>query len=169
MRLSTPRRQIIGFLFTSILGTALHFLFNFTGGQLWAAPLSAVNESVWEHMKLIFIPMFLFSLTSPVDWCIKLLTVWLAMLLIPVLYYTYTGILGRSFTIVDIGIFFLAAGIAYRMEAKLFQSQWTCPLPSGIALALLLLTALAFTILTFLPPQIPLFRDPVTGGYGLDL
>ena len=56
-----PRSQLIGFLFVGILGTFLHFLFDLTGGSTVAALISAVNESIGEHMKLIYYPMLLFS------------------------------------------------------------------------------------------------------------
>ena len=62
MKESIPRWQIAGFLFTSVLGTFLHFLFDLTGGSTVAALFSAVNESIWEHIKLIYYPMLIFSL-----------------------------------------------------------------------------------------------------------
>ena len=54
--------QVAGFLFASILGTFLHFLFDLSGQSVIAAIFSAVNESIWEHMKLIYCPMLLFAL-----------------------------------------------------------------------------------------------------------
>ena len=62
MEKNLPRRQMTGFLFTSILGTFLHFFFDLTGGNVVAALFSAVNESIWEHMKLLFFPMLIFSI-----------------------------------------------------------------------------------------------------------
>ena len=64
MKKSISYRQMMGFLFTSVLGTFLHFLFDLTGGSLPAALVSAVNESIWEHMKLLFYPMVLFALVE---------------------------------------------------------------------------------------------------------
>ena len=57
-----PRRQMTGFLFTAVLGTFFHFFFDLTGGSVVAALISAVNESIFEHMKLIYYPMLLFAL-----------------------------------------------------------------------------------------------------------
>ena len=53
-----------GFLFTAAAGTLLHFVYDWSGGSALAAAFSAVNESVWEHMKLLFFPAFLFSLVQ---------------------------------------------------------------------------------------------------------
>lgn len=174
MKKSIPCWQIAGFVFTAILGTFLHFLFDMTGGSLWAALFSAVNESIWEHMKLLFYPMFLFALIEyrfwgkdyKQFWCVKLLGMALGLLLIPVIYYTYTGILGQSADWFNVTIFFIAAGVAYWVQAKQFQKGTPCRLHPAIAFVLICLMAVVFTVLTFLPPSIPFFQDPVTGTYG---
>ena len=68
MNRSIPQWQTAGFLFTSVTGTLLHFLFDWTGGNVLAAVFSAVNESIWEHMKLLFCPMLLFALVEYRVW-----------------------------------------------------------------------------------------------------
>ena len=52
------RQQLLGALFVLVTGTALHFVYGWSGGHPVAGALSAVNESVWEHMKLVFVPLF---------------------------------------------------------------------------------------------------------------
>ena len=163
-----------GFVFTGILGTLLHFLFDWTTGSLPAALVSAVNESIWEHMKLLFYPMVLFAWVEykawgrevASFWCIKLLGILTGLAVIPVLYYTYTGILGRSADWFNITIFFLAAMGVYRLETRFFTKGAFCRLPARTAIFLVFVLALLFTAATFLPPRIPLFQDPVTGTYG---
>ena len=101
MKKSISYRQMMGFLFTSVLGTFLHFLFDLAGGSLPAALVSAVNESIWEHMKLLFYPMVIFAavefrFAKPLPdsfWWIKLTGILAGLGLIPVLYYCYTGLL----------------------------------------------------------------------------
>ena len=174
MRHSIPQWQTAGFLFASVFGTFLHFLFDMTGCSVFAALFSAVNESIWEHMKLLFYPMVLFALTEyfawgkeiPSFWCIKLSGVLLGLTLIPVIYYTYTGILGVSADWFNIAIFFLAAGIAYYSETGVIQRRSTSPLSAAGAVAALGAIAVIFTALTFFPPRIPFFADPLTGSYG---
>ena len=108
--------ELGGFLFTGALGTLLHFVYEWSGGSVLAACVSAVNESTWEHMKLLFVPLFLFSLVQvcllgrnyPNVPAVRALSVLTGVALIPVLFYTYTGILGYHITWVDISIFFLA-------------------------------------------------------------
>jgi hypothetical protein len=164
--------QMAGFLFTSVVGTFLHFLFELTGENMIAGVFSAVNESIWEHMKLIFYPMVLFALIQrrftewDSFWWVKLVGISVGLLLIPVIYYTYTGILGISADWFNITIFFLATMAAYRLESKLFRKGTKGPIPEWAALLLLAGIGALFTWMTFAPPQIPFFRDPVTGTYG---
>ena len=167
------RWQTGGFLFTAVVGTGLHFLFDLTGGNVLAALISAVNESIWEHLKLLFYPMLIFSLFQYRKWgrdrydfwCVKLRGTLLGLILIPVLYYSYTGILGVKADWFNITIFFLVAGFVYLWETRQFKKGISCPRPD-LAIAGFVVITLLFTLLTFLPPQIPLFRDPLTGTYG---
>jgi hypothetical protein len=157
-----------------VLGTLLHFLFDLTGCSVVAALVSAVNESIWEHMKLIYYPMLLFAFVEyrvwgkevPGFWCVKLKGILLALALIPALYYLYTGALALSADWFNITIFFIAAAVSFYLETRLFRRNLLAALPGWPALGLLCLMSLLFTWLTFSPPQIPLFQDPLTGTYG---
>ncbi len=166
--------QLWGFLFTSLLGTILHFLFDLSGGSAVTALFSAVNESIWEHMKLIFYPMLIFAFIEyrvwgrgvPGFWGVKLCGIVLALVLIPALYYTYTGILGFSVDIVNILIFYITAALVFALETRLMKSGKALPIPAPMAVVVLCVIAAIFTLFTFRPPQIALFRDPMSGGYG---
>ena len=174
MRKTIPYWQTVGFLFTGVVGTLLHFVFDWTGGNVIAGLFSAVNESIWEHLKLLYYPMLLFALlewrywgkNTESFWCIKLLGILLGMGTIVAVYYTYTGALGVKADWFNITLFFLAAGLTYWVETKLFQRSFRCPLGNKPAIALVGFIAIVFTVLTFFPPKIPLFQDPITGTYG---
>ena len=106
--------ELAGFLFTGALGTALHFVYDWSGRAPAAAVFSAVNESTWEHMKLLFVPVFLFSVIQMgflgrdcphLLWC-RALSALAGLALIPVLFYTYTGVLGYHVVWADIAVFF---------------------------------------------------------------
>lgn len=170
------RWQLGGFLFVCAAGTALHFLYQWSGESVAAAPFAAVNESVWEHMKLLFWPMLLWAGAeravlggySRGFWPAKALGTLLGLALIPALYYTYTGALDVSVMWVDIAIFFVAAAAAFLAETRMLARDWRCRGGArASALVLLLLLSAAFVLCTFVPPRLPLFRDPVTGFYGL--
>lgn len=168
--------QVSGFIFTAIGGTLLHFLYDWSNQSIFVAPFSAVNESIWEHMKLLFFPMFVFAvlerqlLGDHIEnfWCVKLAGITLGLILIPVLYYTYTGISGVSKDWINIVIFFVAVAAAYFLETWLFKQEGMIYFSPLIALFILGVLAFTFVVLTFVPPAIPLFQDPRTGVYGID-
>lgn len=158
--------QMVGFIFTGVGGTLLHFLYDWTGQSPVVGAFSAVNESVWEHMKLLFFPMLLFSAVEysrigkqyPNFWCVKLLGKMLGLVVIPTVYYTYTGALGIHADWFNIAIFFIAAAAVYWLETKLLQKgSPQCPKPK-IALGILLLLGVMFVMLTYHPLNIPLFQ-----------
>ena len=174
MKKAIPYWQMVGFVFTAVVGTLLHFLFDWTGGNAVIALFSAVNESIWEHLKLLFYPMLVFAVMEyfywgkDVEsfWSIKWMGSLIGLVLIPVAYYTYTGILGINADWFNIALFFLAAGVSYWAETKLFQRGYVGRISSRLAFVLLCLLAAGFTVLTFVPPHIPFFEDPLTGTYG---
>lgn len=172
---SLPRLQLIGFLFTSLGGSLLHFVYDWTNQSLLAAPFSAVNESTWEHMKLLFFPMFVFALVEnrfsaakrDDFWCVKLAGIVTGLTMIPVLFYTGSGVFGPLPDWLNITIFFLSAAVAYLLETRLFRTgRLRCRHP-WFAFAAICLILLAFVHFTFFPPELPLFQDPLTGTYGL--
>ena len=166
--------QVVGFLFVSAGGTLLHFVYEWCGKSTVAGLFSAVNESTWEHMKLFYFPWLVFAVFEAVlfkgkyvrFWCVKLCGILSGLLTIPVIYYTYNGTFGRSPDWFNITIFFIATAVAFFVEYRLIRSNKRCPLADKIALPLIILLGVAFMVLTFSPPQIPLFQDPVTKSYG---
>ena len=175
MKRSIGLWQLVGFATTSLVGTVLHFLYDWLDDARWIAPFSGVNESTWEHMKLLFIPMFLFALIESLFfrdqesfWCIKLRGTLLGLSLIPIIFYTYNGVIGKSPDWINIAIFFISAAAAYIYETRKFNSETDSPCVSPrLSFALLCAILLLFVIFTFTPPQLNLFKDPITGLYGI--
>lgn len=137
------------------------------------APFSGVNESTWEHMKLLFWPMLIYAIVQSFFfhdrkefWCIKLKGTLLGILLIPVLFYTYNGVIGSSPDWINIAIFFISAAVAYIYEARQFNNGTTTCKSPKLAIALLCLIAVLFAVFTFVTPEIGIFKDPLTGTYG---
>ena len=166
--------QLFGFAVTSLCGTLLHFLYDWTGGAIWAAPFSGVNESTWEHMKLLFWPAFIFAIAQSFFfkdysefWCVKLRGTLLGLTLIPVLFYTYNGVIGKSPDWVNIAIFFISAAVLYLYENRLFVTDSVvCRRPS-LAIVLLCIIGVLFIVFTFRTPELGIFKDPLTGRYGI--
>ena len=174
MKRSIGLWQLLGFAVTSFSGTVLHFLYEWLGDAVWIAPFSGVNESTWEHMKLLFWPMFIFAIVQSFFfhdredfWCVKLRGILLGILLIPVIFYTYNGVIGKSPDWINIAIFFVSAAIAYLYETRLFLKKETRCRSPKTAITVLAVFALLFVVFTFLTPEIGIFKDPLTGTYGI--
>ena len=174
MKRSIGLWQLLGFSVTSLGGTVLHFLYEWLGGAIWVAPFSGVNESTWEHMKLLFWPMFLFAIVQSFFfsdredfWCVKLRGVLLGLILIPVLFYTYNGVIGQSPDWLNIAIFFVSAAISYLYETWLFRKKSLRCGSKKWVVGILCIIALLFVIFTFLTPELGIFEDPLTGTYGI--
>ena len=174
MKQTSSLWQAAGFALATFGGTILHFLYDWTGGNILVAPFSAINESTWEHMKLLFWPLFLFALVQRLffkdqenHWCVKLAEILLGLVLIPVLFYTYNGVFGKSPNWINIAIFYISAACVFLFERWAFnQDRMPCKHPR-LAFAAICLIGILFVVLTFAPPQIPLFQDPLTGTYGI--
>ena len=174
MKKSVGLWQLWGFVTVSLLGTLLHFLYEWTGESIWVAPISGVNESTWEHMKLFFFPAIAFAVFESFFmrerrdyWCIKLRGIILGLTLIPVIYYTYNGAVGKSPDWLNISIFFISGAIAFIYEARQMRRRApVCTYPK-LAIAVLCVLGALFVIFTFAPPEIGIFIDPVSGELGI--
>ena len=166
--------QLTGFAVTSLVGTLLHFLYDWLGEAMWIAPFSSVNESTWEHMKLLFWPMFIYAIAESFFfkeredlWCIKLRGILLGLALIPVIFYTYNGVFGRSPDWLNITIYFVSAAIAYIYESRQFNNKKVICKNPKLAFSILCGIAVLFIIFTFRTPKLNIFRDPLTATYGI--
>lgn len=174
MKRSIGLWQLMGFAVTSFGGTILHFLYEWLGNAIWIAPFSGVNESTWEHMKLLFWPMFFFAVIQSFFfkdyngfWCIKLRGIIIGLSLIPIIFYTYNGVIGRSPDWINIAIFFISAMIAYIYETRMFNAKKFGCRSTKFAFGVLCVVALLFILFTFITPRIGIFRDPLKGIYGI--
>lgn len=167
-------KYVLGFLFVSLMGTLLHFAYDFFGKNPLLALIAPVNESIFEHTKLLFVPLFLLALLQalfmkekePCFWKYKFYSILAGSLLIPVLYYTYTGILGFSKDFINIGIYYIAAALSFFME-KQFAKRSICKRDNGFFLLLLGFFYVILVLLSFFPPMLPYFKDPLNNGYGI--
>ena len=159
-----------------LLGSVLHFLFDWTKHNRVVAFFSAVNESYWEHIKIAIWPVFLlqivlFSLGGyQIPAFIPAATV--ALYSIPVsmvgLVFLYKSVTKRNILWLDISIFFVCIAIAQSIFVLVLGQL--APTSGTVVLSSLFLFGLvvAFLLFTFRPPKEPdLFLDPINKKYGL--
>lgn len=158
---------IVGIIFVLITGSLAHFLYQWTNNNFIIGLFTPVNESVWEHMKLIFFPMLLYSLfTVPkmkTDFpcicpslCFGIL---LGTLCVPLFFYGYTSVLKKDFFPLDIGTFILSTIIGFIASYLLTLSCRIKPY-SLLLYAFTAILFLCFALFTSHPPQLAIFRPP---------
>ena len=159
----------IGFLAMVLAGILLHFLYDLTGRAVWIGLFSPINESVWEHMKLVFYTLTVNFLSKIICTKKKIpalspASAWgilAGTFSIPVAFYTYTGILGYHTLALDMGVFLLGVFIGFYTQSKIIRkSTFPTTENSFLPWGLVLLTCLCFFIFTFRPPSLPPFSHP---------
>lgn len=171
--------EIGSFFFVGLVGAALHFTFelsNFSSNVI--AYFSAVNESTWEHLKMVFFPGLLFSLiqyTYVRDVARNYVVAKVAMLfvmplVIAVGWYIYAPLVGRSVFQADLALFYIAVFIGQWVSYKLLTSAPLAPRFTQAAIGLFVVMFAAFSTFTYYPPNIFLFEHldlKNTGLYGV--
>jgi hypothetical protein len=165
--------EIIGTLFIIFLGTALHFTFASSGNNPVVGSFSAVNESVWEHLKLPFWPsifwllMIMYPLRNKVSnfFSAKALGIVLMLIIIPVVFYSYTTFT-KEILAVDIATFMVAVIVGQIVSYGLYKQGKGSRLTEVVAITILALLAIIFIMFTFYPPHLSIFIDPETSHYG---
>lgn len=158
---------ISGIIFVTLFGTLSHFFYDWSGNNLAVGLFSPVNESIWEHIKLLFFPMLFYSFfmnfqlkqSYPGAFSGLLCGILVGSALIPVLFYTYSGILGFHTLTLDILTFILSVAIAFLAAYKLSITGKAMVWEFVLKAAVLSLTA-AFFCFTVSPPDLGLFQDP---------
>lgn len=170
MKRSLELWQVGGLTFSAVLGTLLHFLYSWTGLLIFA-PLSAINESTWEHMKLLFFPSFIYAIIEsvflfnqyPNFWKSKFFGILIGLITIPVLFYTYNGAIGKSPDWFNILSFFISLFVEYYTEYLILKKGKKSNKYQAFYILGLFFIAVSFIVFTFAPPQLPLFTPPKIG------
>ena len=161
------RRTIGGIAFVLIVGTLSHFLYEWTGKNFVAGLFTPVNESVWEHMKLVFFPMLLYSFFMipglkdefpclPSAYCFGML---LGTLLIPVLFYAYNFVTGRDVFFLDLATFAVSVILGYTAVYKL-TLHCGAKAFSWLLYVLAAMGIVCFMVFSYNPPPLAIFTPP---------
>lgn len=161
------------FLFISVLGVLLHFTYEWSGDNPIVALFSAVNESTWDHLKLLFFPMLLLTIIEllftekrqlPSNYLFaRTIGILSGMAFIVIAFYTLTGVFAKLPDAVNIALYFLGVFLALCIENKI--NRGNSQNHSAFAAIVLLALTIAFFVFTKYPPSIGLFANPVLTGF----
>ena len=169
--------NLIAIVPITIIGSLLHFAYDWTGHNRVVAVFAAVNESYWEHIKIAFWPVLLWFAAQFAlgGWAIPgfVPAATIALYSVPVtmiaVVFGYKSLTRRNVLWVDILAFFVTVAVSLSVFAlvatELAASGWTI----GLGVVFFLVLGIAFARYTLTPPDEPdLFIDPLNDRYGLD-
>lgn len=168
---------MIAGILSIVVGTFLHFVYEWAGNNEMIAAFVPVNESVWEHLKLAFFPLLLFNGIGLIlvgnkahnrieAWMIGIFT---SLATILVGFYTYSGMIGGSVLLLDILLFIFAILFGEYVTYRILSTEEQSTIASkSISLLILLFLGFCFIAFTYFPPKVNLFRDLVTRGFGIE-
>lgn len=165
-KISLGQITIYGAIFMVLAGSLMHFVYEWSGKNVFVGLISATNESVWEHSKLFILPLFVTALVeykklgsaTKVLWA-KFVQIVFMSLFITSFFYTYTGALGSGENLlVDIGSFMAAVVVGQYISYRILKVKKDPRVSVAVSAVLLVLVFASFVFFTFYPLQIPLFE-----------
>ncbi len=161
-----------------VLSALFHIIYNLTGKCIIAGLFSAVNESIWEHCKIVVFPSILFwsgfyffngkalSINKNKWFTAALASVLTAMITVPLLFYFYTQAFGVEFLWIDISIAFLA--VLFGQLSGLHFYRYADGIKSVISISIIIGIIILFAVFTIVTPELPIFMDSTNGTYGVE-
>lgn len=168
------RLEIAGVFIVFIIASLLHFLYDLNPSVLTAL-ISAVNESIWEHIKIFSIAYIFYGFVQLL-WArpefkrfvvAKTLGLFTLGFFIPLAYYTYTLFTRKPVFIVDLLIGFMASVLGFLVSYRLYKSNIELEKYFLTSLMFIFLVLMCLLSFSYFPPKAELFRDVVTGEYGI--
>ena len=163
------KRYIICYIIFSIIGTLMHFAYDVLGSNVILNSIVPVNESVWEHMKLIFYPALFFFVYN-YDYKRKnnmstyyssfIISVTFSIITCILSYYIYSKFIGNTL-IIDIISYYVCMGIVFLIMYLMNYIFDEINEDIEILCEIIILTYIfIFIIYTYFPPNLIIFNSP---------
>ncbi len=151
----------IVFVAISIGGNLLHFLFSRFPNVIFAA-IAPVNESIWEHTKLLFLPLIISAIIMGYKdkdrLTMGLLSAPLTCILMVVASFFYHIVLGQFNFVVDIVAYYVEIALGFWLPQCLkFKNipvfvRW-------LIIAFVVIFGMLMIVFSYLPPDNIIFTD----------
>lgn len=163
--MSNIRKYIFPYIFVCTLGVLFHFTYDLSGTNFIVGLFSAVNESTWEHLKLLFFPLLILTIlqgkhksADDKNWlCARTLGMLEGMAVIVVAFYTLWGITGRLIDVINIAIYFIGVFFVFWTQEK--ASRKKIFLGASTCISIWIGLTILFVIFTIHAPNLGLFYD----------
>ena len=169
------RLEIAGGPLVFAVASFLHFLYDLTNKSIVGSLFGSVNESVWEHLKIFAIAYIMWAIVvllwakPPLKnyvWA-KAVGLYAMCISIALFFYTYTFFTGKAFLLLDLISSFTFAVLSHYISYKITLSHKNKGQYFYTGVMLVFLAIIMILCFTWYPPKSNLFRDPLTGLYGV--
>lgn len=167
--------EIIGTIFIIVLGCLSHFFYDWSNHNKIVGYFTAVNESTWEHLKLVIFPVFIwlcveyhFYFNNMNLFFARFISLVVMLLIIPMIFYSYTHFTKKNIVIVDISSFVLSIIIGQVVFVNLLNMNINNLFICHIGIIGLIGIFFAYIINTYVPTKSFLNKDPITNEYGIE-
>ena len=164
---------IISIIVISVIGTLSHFLYEISNHNKIVGIFTAVNESVWEHIKIALTPTILWSIidgfvygSNQNYFLAKFISLFLLIILIPILFYGYKKLLNKEILIIDILIFYIAIICSELSFYYLINTESVSYIINYLSLIGIFIIFGSYLLLTIFPIKHEVFKDPISKKYG---
>lgn len=167
--------EACGWALICLAAVYLRFAYDLSGGSALGILFGAVNESVWEHVKIYSIAYMgwgvlqLLWLKTPFRPYVAAKCAGLYLLMGGTAAFSYinTALIGSQNLWTGSLTAFTVVAAAQAVSLKLSTDWKRAAEYFAPALMLLMLYYVMFFSFTVFPPRLGLFRDPLTGGFGV--
>ncbi|WP_066494923.1 DUF6512 family protein [Abyssisolibacter fermentans] len=147
-----------------ILASCIHSLYDLTGFG-FLKPFVPVNESVWEHLKMIFYAGLVYGVIEYLRsfrnyenfFVARGISTIIMTALIPLFHYGYTYFTGRSIVWVDILITYIIVFIGQLIFRKIITNPKSFKKYNKLIFLLIILIVILFSYFTYYPPNLKIF------------
>ena len=167
--------KILGVIITFVLCFPLHFLYDKFPCFITSI-IAPVNESIWEHMKILFTSILFSGIIQKIIVKVKHLpyknicisNIIAAASSIPIFLIIYLPIyyLIGEVLFVTIFIMFVVIVISQIITLCIINIKKDLKM-ENLAILFTIIIYILFGLLTYFPPEITLFKDPITLTYGI--
>lgn len=166
-RIKPETYTLIGILVLFVVGSLFHFLYSLTGECFIIGLFVPINESIFEHTKMVVLPIYIwwsiFYLFRKKDLFVNtwftsaLIAMISAIIAIPMLFYFYSQAFGIESLVIDILILLVSLAIGQILGLHYYRHG------KGIeyhfAIVLMIVIIILFAFFTINPPAFPIFNS----------
>ena len=161
--------SLLAFIVIGIAGTLWHFVYEWTGENPIIGAIAPVNESVWEHLKLLFFPALIYFIIEYFQSkeryenliAADVIGIFTGMLTITAFFYTYSGFLGYNVAVLDVLSYFIGLSVTLYVKSRIMKKKsFSSKTAKCLSLIITAVTAVLFILWSFYPPRLGIFIPP---------